>query len=145
MYDFLNLCVDDQNSIYLDGILFRKLKHISYNLLFFFAIKGVLYPGIDAIIDDLMIFSRTLTIDEISSVMYAYTPNDFNRLSPSLTSQWTFNQRFVEEVTGSYLTSPVNVRFVADRLSAANSALYVNYGYVKAPSAVYFNRSLLTF
>ena len=95
--------------------------------------------------DDIMFFSRALTLDEIVTVMYVYTPNDFNRLSLALTSQWTFNQRFVEEVTGSYLTSPVNVRFVDDRLSAANSALYVNYGYVKAPSAVYFNRSLLTF
>ena len=52
---------------------------------------------------------------------------------------WAFDNSYKDKVTGVTLPTKVNTQFIANRFGTANSAVYVNNGYMAAASGVYFN------
>ena len=129
--------------LYINGLqvdtssTFRQAKSVNRTRNFIGSNQGNQYC-VDGYADDIMIFSYALTASDILTVMNAYIPNDFARISQSLGNQWTFNQNLQDEITTSSLTQPTNIKFTSDRVSAVNSAAYLNSGYMTAPSATYF-------
>ena len=93
----------------------------------------------NGIIDDLMLFAGDFAQTDIQTIMNAYVPNDMTRILQSLNNQWTFNQNVLDSMTSLNMVSVVNIQFVADRLGAPNSAVYLNAGYMQAPSDIYFS------
>ena len=51
---------------------------------------------------------------------------------------WPLNNNYNDIVSGATLTNPTQVSFSFDRLNRANSALYLNKGFMNVP-AIYLN------
>ena len=127
-------------------------------------------PNINAYIDDLWMFNRGLSADEVQIVMnsslsswtssstISSTSTSTSTKTSSSTSTttaslsfltnlgainyWKFSNNFADAITGLSFTATQNYSFVADRKGNANSAIYFNYGYGLLPAATYFDGAL---
>ena len=93
---------------------------------------------LDAELDDLRIFNRSLSQSEIVKILNAYVPDDLGFINASLTNYWAFSSNLMDSIGGISLINPVNVTFNSDRYNSINSAIYLNKGYLSLPPATYF-------
>ncbi len=79
-------------------------------------------------------------ISSIDIILFQKSIDDYSSITPFLTNHWTFNNNFIDSITGKSLANGLNaVTFTKDRLNSPSSALYINNGYIQAPSDIYFN------
>ena len=94
------------------------------------------YPGnpFNGYMDDLMIFSTSLTASEMLSVK---SYNYYEPVMPSgLINYWDFNNNYLDSKTGYELNSVLGlVGYVSDRNGRSSSAIYLNGGWATIPSA----------
>ena len=81
--------------------------------------------------------STNATVTE--AFLYEKFNPDYSSINSYLTNYWPFNNDLKDIVGGADITVGYMNSYAIDRLNKANSALYINYGYVKPPSGVYFN------
>jgi hypothetical protein len=75
----------------------------------------------------------------VESILYEkYTP-DYSSINAYLTNYWPFNNDYKDIIGGANLYSPVSCSFTTDRLNTASSALFLNRGYIRAPTGIYFD------
>ena len=84
----------------------------------------------------LLVFHAAITV---VGLLYLTAPIECQLAG--LTNYWKFNGNLVDSIGVASLSNPINVSYVKDRLGKTSSALYLNYGYAKFPSNVYFNGS----
>ena len=94
---------------------------------------------VDALIDDLKIFNRSLKKLEIDLIMKRYIPNEYLSLTSFLQNEWTFNQNLVDSLGANNLLNPINISFSSDRLGSKNSSVYLNSGSINLTPGSYFN------
>ena len=56
-----------------------------------------------------------------------------------LTHYWAFNSDYNDQIGGSTLFGAINITFFNDRNDKPYSAIFINQGYIQAPSANYFS------
>ena len=61
---------------------------------------------------------------------------DYSAINANLINFWPMNNNYNDIIGGRTLINAVGISFVSDRLNTPLSALYMNNGYIKAPSAV---------
>jgi len=75
----------------------------------------------------------------IESILYEKYIPDYSSINAYLTNYWPFNNDYKDIIGGAHLYSPVSCSFTTDRLNKVSSALFLNNGYVRAPTGVYFD------
>ena len=73
------------------------------------------------------------------SILYEKYVPDYSSINSYLTNHWPFNNDFNDIIGGATLYNPVSCSFTTDRLNTPSSALFLNRGYVRAPTGIYFN------
>ena len=73
------------------------------------------------------------------SILYEKYVPDYSSINSYLTNHWPFNNDFNDIIGGATLYNPVSCSFTTDRLNTQSSALFLNRGYVRAPTGIYFN------
>ena len=66
----------------------------------------------------------------------------FSLVINGLTNYWDFDNDLYDKIGKANLFGAVNVAFVNDRKGRANSAIYLNNGYINAPNGYYFSGEL---
>ena len=136
--------------IYLNGILTATQGCItpsSVNRLYCYVGKSnwVADPNINAYLDELRIYNRSLDATEINELMI-YAPNSSAVNNGSiiaasllgLQNYWKFNNDVNDVIGGANLYNGYSASFVADRFGNLNSALNLSLGFYQAPAGVYF-------
>lgn len=64
---------------------------------------------------------------------------DYSSINPYLVNHWSFNNNANDIIGAQNLYDGINFSYVNDRLNRNFSAVYLNYGYFKMPTGIYFN------
>jgi hypothetical protein len=64
---------------------------------------------------------------------------DYSSINAYLTNHWPFNNNLNDIISRADLYGGSNYSFTTDRLNSKLSALYLNQGFLRAPTGVYFN------
>ena len=79
-------------------------------------------------------------ITNVDTILFTKSVDDYSSITPYLTNHWTFNNNFIDLITGLSLANGSNAAtFTRDRLNSPSSALRINNGYIQAPNDFYFN------
>lgn len=93
---------------------------------------------VDCVYDDLKIYKRALTSDEIKA---DYTDSLVQPAASNLVNPvnfWSFSGDYRDEIGGAHLFGGQNYRLVNDRFGNPESAVLFDQGYLQAPEGFYF-------
>jgi hypothetical protein len=83
-----------------------------------------------------MKLNQTNVFDLNGSIIYIKT-NDYDQLNEYLIHYWPFNGNYFDKISNANLFNGKNAFLVTDRFGKSSSSLYLNYGYLQAPSGIY--------